>query len=226
MRAEINHTWAVTGGNHPSTKPYYVPLTQAHHGAARAEFRRLTDPDAPPISGLGAVIASGARRIPAGEAVFWYQLIAIIETTWAPINNDTDLPGLAAQAITETISCQDPIPHGSHPGTTPADQAPHVNIETTQQWIATRTGQDPNTEDPMWSLLIPLTARASLAQAHQACREMIDELDQMPDRPRPHEPLTMWYSLRTTATTPWTPATTHIEPQALITAISHHLTNP
>ncbi|VEG30005.1 hypothetical protein [Actinomyces howellii] len=226
MRAETNHSWAVTRGNHPDDPPYYAPLTQPRYAAARAEYARLLEPVPDDANSFWTTMADMAVVIPSESAAFWYQLTTIIETTWTPVTASTPVTALAAAARAEAVAAaaHPTTVHGDHPGTAQSYQPAPIQVTATEQWIATRASQDPNTDEDMWSLIIPRADRTTETAAQDACRAIIAELDHTPNLPAPNEPLTIWHSLRLTATTGWTSADNDTDPQQIARAITDHLT--
>ena len=141
MRTEVTHVWAVTAGTRPPAGPL-CPLTEPRYQAAVAQYHRLLGPVDDDAPALQVVLADMAAAIPPRAAVFWYQLVAVVETTWVPVAPGTDPAPLAQAARAQAATAVLPPVSGDHPGTVPAPTT--VTALARPRWLTAPEGHDPN----------------------------------------------------------------------------------
>ena len=231
--AGVQHHWAVTRGNNPDTKPYYCPLHESRHFAAVTLYQRLIQPVPDNASDYWTRLADMAVVIPEQEASFFYQLSLLAQATWTPVDHDTDLDAILAKARTELATHPTPTISGDHAAprvlgrpaitTTPT----LTNIKTQGTWAVTLETDDPNDGvDDIW--VSPIYADeppTTYTQARDRYLTVAKDLNRVvPPDPEPTTGIRFWYTLETSASTPWYPDDINIDPTQAINQLYNQLT--
>lgn len=231
--AGVQHHWAVTRGNNPDDRPYYCPLHEARHGAAVALYQRLLQPIPDDASDYWTRLADMAVVIPEQEASFFYQLSLLAQATWTPVDHDTDLDAILTKARTELTTHPTPTITGDHcdprvlgrPAITTTPTL--TNIKTQGTWAVTLETDDPNDGvDDIWvSPIYADETPTTYAQARDRYLTVAKDLNRVvPPDPEPTTGIRLWYTLETSASTPWYPDDINIDPTQAINQLYDQLT--
>lgn len=222
MPVTIEHEWVVTGANHPDEHPYYCPLICDTFAEARAQWHQLVHSPAP--SGFAAQMSAMAGRIPESDAVFWYRLRAIAESSWRLVEQDSDPASLLRLARAELA--RSPIEkRGHHPGTLPPPDQEQIETSCRISWCVAATGADPN--DPRtWADPVESSGLTSLKKAQDLYYSMARDLKGAPGLELPTTNISFWQSLQVTATTQWVPETMTLDDSPLIEALTKASSQP
>lgn len=223
MSAEIVHIWGATAGEPPTSPAGHTPLSASTYDdavAEMAEFRKPIPTEAPHLYRL---IANMASRTPPEETTFYYKLICTMNSTWHPLDVNTDISTIREAARQEITSGRDLHIVGDHPGASRAYN-PDIDVKGDDIRIAVRTGQDPNSDDrSIWDMRVPIEITTNeLAQVIREVREILAEINH-PDAPTPNEPITIWYAYRVIATTDWIHCDDDVSTQKILDAVSQNL---
>ena len=211
-RNRFVHLSGATRSNHPDRKPYYCPLHESRHDAAVALYHRLLQPVPDDATDYWIHLADMAVMIPTHVAAFWYRLIAIAETPWIRVDQDTDTDKLLTAARNELDTTPPPRVHGDHPGTRPAPARPVTSATSRRLWCVTTRSAHPD-DETIRPALIDAPGLRTLDNARRLHLLMAAQLD------LPTEDLTYWHCLQATAIGPWTAADTHTSTDMLLTAL-------